>query len=193
MKVNGHGQSTVISIAEKNLIFSHLEIPYRVICELAWYTSERPGAIIQLKQKEVYVHHNTPYESITYKAITRKQAAGKKAKTRQVMVHPNLKQILQAYPLPQSVWMFPSPTNFLKHITYQALDYQFRKALKKVKLHRKGISLYSLRRSSITLMAQAGIPLRELKQITGHQSIESLAFYIESDPELERRAILSLG
>lgn len=44
-----------------------------------------------------------------------------------------------------------------------------------------GVSSHSLRRSALTAAHQAGLPLRAVAQISGHESLRSLQDYLDSD------------
>lgn len=192
MKNDRHGQSAIITVQQKNKIRQFLPPQTRLIFDLAWYTGERWGAIIQLKVTDVYQYNNTPLEAITFRAATRKKDTKGKAKTRQVPVHPVLKELLIAYPVPDTEYLFPSPVKPETYITFSAVDYAFRDAVGKAGLTAKGISTHSTRRTFITKLYEAGVSLYEIRRITGHQSFESLALYIEGNDRAISSAILNI-
>ena len=57
----------------------------------------------------------------------------------------------------------------------------------------EGVSTHSFRRTALTMMSNAGIPLRIIQEISGHRSLEELQKYLEIKPEQVRGAISSLS
>ncbi|MCA2710476.1 MAG: tyrosine-type recombinase/integrase [Microcystis sp. M015S2] len=53
----------------------------------------------------------------------------------------------------------------------------------------KGISTHSFRRTALTRMHAAGVPLRTIQKISGHSSLGALAFYLEVTDENIRDAV----
>ncbi|WP_419547184.1 tyrosine-type recombinase/integrase, partial [Microcystis sp.] len=53
----------------------------------------------------------------------------------------------------------------------------------------KGISTHSFRRTALTRMHLAGVPLRTIQRISGHSSLAALAFYLEVTDENVRDAV----
>lgn len=192
MKVNRRGQATILTPVDIVKIREALEHPYKLAWDIANYTGERWGSIVQLHQSDCFDDRGRPLEEITYRSETRKQAAGKKAETRQIPIHDNLRISLLTYPLPKSLWLFPSPVNPDDHIKFDTCDKYFRLALKKTKLTGLGYSLHSTRRTWITNLYRAGVNLRDLMKLSGHKSISSLMLYIEADPEKAKQAIALL-
>ncbi|MBW4549083.1 MAG: tyrosine-type recombinase/integrase [Symplocastrum torsivum CPER-KK1] len=62
-------------------------------------------------------------------------------------------------------------------MTRQAADKALRHAADYIGL--QGVSTHSFRRTGITKLHDAGIPLRTLQQRTGHASLANLALYVE--------------
>ncbi|MEP0820377.1 tyrosine-type recombinase/integrase [Trichocoleus desertorum GB2-A4] len=56
-----------------------------------------------------------------------------------------------------------------------------------------GVSTHSFRRTALTQMSSAGVPLRVIQEISGHRSLQALQRYLEvSELQLEG-AIASLS
>jgi integrase/recombinase XerD len=191
-KVNREGQSSVLSDYQISKIRSKLKGPYQLIWDIAIFTGERWGAIRALKVDDCYDPSGSVREYITFKWHTRKQSAGKKAKTRQLFIHPQLRLTLQDYSQPKDGYLFPSPDNPENPITGQSCDYALRKALKELKLESAGISTHSTRRTFITNLANKGSNLHDLKALTGHKDMESLMRYIDSNPDTQKSLVMSL-
>lgn len=55
------------------------------------------------------------------------------------------------------------------------------------------MSTHSFRRTTLTQMSNAGIPLRIIQEISGHCTLDELYKYLEVSPEKVRGAIASLS
>jgi integrase/recombinase XerD len=183
------GQSSLISAKDYQKICRALvSIRYKTIFQLGIYTGERWGAIIKLKVSDVYLdpYKRIPRSQITFHKSTRKATPDGLRSTRQIKVHPDLEQILRAYPLKaaeiDSDYLFVSQQTNLP-ITLRTADKYLREALTRCGLDEKGISSHGTRRTFITRLHQAGASIAEIKKITGHRSIRSLEQYIDVSEE----------
>jgi integrase/recombinase XerD len=50
-----------------------------------------------------------------------------------------------------------------------------------------------MRRTALTLMSNAGIPLRTIQEVSGHRNLEQLQQYLEVQPEQVRGAVSILS
>ncbi len=57
----------------------------------------------------------------------------------------------------------------------------------------EGASTHSCRRTALTLMSNAGIPLRVIQEVSGHRNLEQLQNYLEVEPSQVRGAIAALS
>ena len=57
----------------------------------------------------------------------------------------------------------------------------------------EGASTHSFRRTALTQMSNAGIPLRIIQEISGHSNLEQLQKYLEVKPDQVKGAIASLS
>lgn len=195
MKVNGWGQAAIISDVDYQKIRkSTRDKKYRLLLDIARYTGERWGALVQLSINDVYDDSSKPRSSITFRASTRKAAPGGKRTTRQVPIHPLLLELLEAYPTDKVVsgWLFPSRVDVRNHITLRAADLMFRAIVESVGLTHKGYSTHSTRRTFITRLWESGVDLHTIQLLTGHSDTKSLVRYIEADPERIKKAIALL-
>lgn len=201
MKNNRNGQAAVFTMAEYSKIRKNIRSQkYKLLFDLAWFTGERWGALIQLKVSDIYEANGTPRKIITFRARTRKAVGGKKKtqKTRQVPVHPTLHQAMLAYnPDSDSEWLFPSKKSFtegetIKHITLRYADLMFRTAVEKAGLGSRGFSTHSSRRSFATHLAQNGVSLRIIQKLMGYTDLRMLSLYIDVTDEDLSGAIATL-
>lgn len=54
-------------------------------------------------------------------------------------------------------------------------------------------STHSFRRTALTMMSSAGIPLRVIQEISGHNDLGTLQRYLEVSPEQKRKAVAVIG
>lgn len=188
MKQNRNGQATpLVQKTYEKISDAFVGPAYKLFLALAWYTGERPHAILNLKVADVYANpkKRKPRDTIIYPGCSRKNK-----KTREVPVHRNLSLALAAINEPPSEGLlFPSPYKPHKLLSYQALDKAFRLALKAVGLDGKGYSLYSARRGFITHLVGIGCDIKVIQRLTGHSSISVLMRYVEVSDEQVRSAI----
>ncbi len=174
MKNNRFGQAAILTNSDYSKIRKQINNQkFRVLFDLAYYTGERWGALVQVQIEDVW-DDDKLREEITFRANTRKG----KQDTRQIPIHPTLKEILQNYNS-QSEWLFPQKRNPLKHISLRAADYALRDAVAKAGLAAKGIATHSTRRTFITKLHQNGVSLETIRRITGHRNFQSLTRYVE--------------
>jgi integrase/recombinase XerD len=172
MKVNRHGQAAIFENSEWAKLRRSISDPkYLLLLSIAYYTGERWGAILQLRWSDIQDGE------ITFRAVTRKG----KQKTRQVPIHKTLKEFIAAYPGEKTGLVFPSPRKPNQPISFQAVSKFLQARLEEAGLI--GFSTHSTRRTFITKLYRAGCDLKTLQALTGHQSIQVLSRYIETDPE----------
>ena len=184
VKRNGHGQSAIISDIDYGKIRRALKAKKsKLLLDLARYTGERWGALIQLQTEDVFDESGKPRDYITFRASTRKAQPDGKRKTRQVPVHPHLKELLEGYSLSEPGYLFESPINPGQSITLRAADFMLRAAIYQAGLDHKGYSTHSTRRTFITTLYERGIDIHTIQRITGHSDLKSLIRYIDIAPE----------
>ncbi|MGL5083174.1 MAG: tyrosine-type recombinase/integrase [Microcoleaceae cyanobacterium] len=191
-KNRGHGKATILSNKDYEKIYDQLVTDQqRCIFSLLRYTGERISAVLQLEVSDAYQNpwECEPRDQITYRAITRKKSDGK-AITRQVPVNRAMRAELKNFQPPLTGFLFPSPLRPDASISRQSVDHWFRRACSSAGLGRQGISLHSPRRTLITKLAREGVPVAILKQVTGHQSTETLIkHYVDVDEKAVVRAM----
>lgn len=188
MKNNRSGQAAILANQDYFKIRREIVSPkYRVLLDLAWYTGERWGALVQLRIEDVYNSDGSPREYINFRAVTRKASPDGRRETRQVPIHSTLKESLMSYkPDLSCPWLFPGRTG---HICLRRADEILRAAVDKAGLGAKGISTHSTRRSFITKLHSNGTDLYTIKQITGHKDFKSLERYVEISADRIKGAI----
>lgn len=156
---------------------------YKIFLGIAWYTGERPGTILGMSVHHAYsdLSKRQPRDTVIYVSTNRKDKT-----TREVPTHRALKLMLSAYNPPETGFLFPSLYQNDRHLSRQAMDKAFRRALKKAGLENQGYSLYSARRGFITHLNRLGYDIKVIQRLTGHRSLSSLIRYIDvSDAQLK--------
>ncbi|MEG5048654.1 tyrosine-type recombinase/integrase [Microcoleus sp. B4-C1] len=187
MKIAGIGQATPLSQLTFNQISDKFTTDvYKLFLGISWYTGERPGTILKIDVNHIYqnVAKRQPRDSVIYPAANRKDR-----QTRELTIHRALKLMLAAYRPPESGLLFPSLYMADKHLSLQAVDKAFRRAVKKAGLENQGFSLYSARRGFITHLNEQGCSVKVIQKATGHKSISSLMRYIEVSDAQVKNAI----
>lgn len=195
MKVNGHGQSSIISPFDWQKMKRNCQSDkYKVMLYLLYLTGERIGAVLRLRVADCYDPKGNPRPEITYRRSNRKKSPDGQASTRQIPAHPELRGVLKGYwrevqGNQGEEFLFPSPFNPDQPISTRSADYWFRRLLEKCGLEGKGYSLHSFRRTFITRLHDRGISLKVIRKLTGHKSYKTLERYIEEDPQSQVKAL----
>lgn len=187
MKIDRNGQATPLTPQTYQQISNSLRgEKHRLFLGIAWYTGERPEAILSADVTHVYENpaQRQPRDTIIYPGINRKDK-----KTREVPTHWALKLMLAAYQPPISGFLFPSLYSKEQHLSRQAIDKAFRIAVEKAGLQHRGFSPYSARRGFITRLSENGLSVKTIQSLTGHKSLSSLVQYIDVSDEQRRNAI----
>lgn len=178
-KNNRHGQAAILDPEDWELLYSKglRSSKERAFFAIQRYTGARVAEVCQLLTRDV------SKREITFRKATTK---GKIA-TRQISIHKNLRKILKKYE-PGEKWFFPG--NEGNCLSPKTADRWLRLACDRVGL--KGVSTHSLRRTALTEMAAAGVPLRTIQEISGHNDLKALSRYLEVSDREKAAAIEAL-
>lgn len=135
-----------------------------MLLDIARYTGERWGAIVELQTLDVFDPNGSVLTHITFKAQTR-SPQGTEAKTRSIPIHPCLQESLLAYGAGTEKWLFPS-SNGTKHISVRATDLMLRSAIANANLIDKGYSTHSTRRTFVSRLWHNGVDVRTIQAST---------------------------
>ena len=191
MKTNRCGKAEILSDEWYRKIKDSLSSPRdRLIAAILFYTGERIGAVLQLNVLDVYAdpRRSVPAAQVTFPSGIRKGQRD----TRQVPIHPALREALQSYKPPTEGYLFPSPHDGEEHLSVSAFDKLLRSALRRAGLEDQGISSHSFRRTFITRLHDNHVSLKVIQSITKHRSFSCLAEYIEVKQETIQNAIALL-
>lgn len=189
VKIDRHGRAKVFSQAEIQLLFSQgLTLPRdRTLCAVMLYTACRVNEAVTLKTLDVFDSKG----KVRPELIIRKGNTKGKLATRTIPVLEDLKRFLEHYQPPsRQGFLFPGRHNH-GHLHPDSASWLLREACKRVGI--EGASTHSFRRTALTQMSNAGIPLRIIQEVSGHRNLEQLQRYLEVEPSQVRGAIAALS
>ena len=179
MKCDRNGQAKILTDSEITAIFSLFSERDRAIFAVCLYTGARISEAISLRTGDIAAGV----------IVIRKDNTKGKKRSRSIPISPRLEIILNDY-----IDSIASPNDFLfpgragdKPLTTAYADLVLREAC--LTLGIKGVSTHSFRRTALTRMHMAGVPLRTIQRISGHSSLAALAFYLEVSEENMREAV----
>lgn len=191
MKIERHGQAKILTQQEIQLLFNEgLQSDRdRVLFGVCLYTACRIAEACSLKVIDVF----TPANAVRAELVIRKGNSKGKLGTRTIPIIQELRLLLETYERPEHPYLFPSRhlNHRWKHTNPEAASHRFQEACALVGI--TGASTHSLRRSALTQMSNAGIPLRIIQEISGHRNLEQLQKYLEVRPDQVRGAISALS
>lgn len=176
-KRDRNGQANIWDDDDLNAVLEELSPSMRSLFSICRYTGCRVSEARQLHAGDVVGHY-----------LVFRKATTKGKRTRQVAMHPALSQILTEAPLPKTGYLFPGRGHH--PVSRQACDKALRQACDRLGL--AGFSTHSFRRTTLTRLSNAGVPLRVIQEISGHRSLQELQRYLEVRPEQIKGAIAHL-
>ena len=188
MKIKGNGQAKILNPAEIKALFTELQKVPRDECFFAimFFTGCRVSEARQLETGDINLVNNPATRNLGTITFRKGNTKGK-LKTRCVPIHPALIRHLEAYqPKRGKGLMFPGRISS-EPICRNTPDRILRGACKDLGII--GVSTHSFRRSALTTMHRAGVPLRVIQEISGISSLEVLQRYLEIDDEQVIEAI----
>lgn len=188
MKVNRHGRAKVLTQEEIQLVFTQglQNERDRTLFAVCLFTAARIHEACTLLTSDIYTHRGT----VRPRLIIRKANTKGKLSTRSIPVIDDLRRILtDYYPMVGSDYLFPGRSD--GHISEDSAARILRQACQQVGV--EGVSTHSFRRTALTQMSNAGIPLRVIQELSGHRNLEQLQRYLEVSDEQVLGAAASLS
>ncbi|MEG3838795.1 site-specific integrase [Microcoleus sp. herbarium14] len=192
MKIEGHGQAKILSQEEIELLFNDgLQTDRdRALFGVCLYTACRIAEACSLMVKDIYTNSGAVRSTINFRKANTKG----KLQTRTIPVIEDLRSLLTSWkPHAGQTYLFPGRhrCHHWKHLQSDSADRILREAFDRAGI--EGASTHSFRRTALTQMSNAGIPLRIIQEISGHSNLDQLQKYLEVKPDQVRGAIASLS
>jgi integrase/recombinase XerD len=191
-KIDRHGQAAILSPTEIELLFTDgLQADReRTLFGLCLYTAARIAEACSMLSEDVYSSTGKVRDFINI----RKAATKGKLATRTIPVIEDLRSLLIVWqPHAGQTYLFPGrhTSHHHRHITSDSAAVILREACKRVGI--EGASTHSFRRTALTQMSNAGIPLRVIQQVSGHRTLTELQKYLEVSDAQVRGAVSALS
>jgi integrase/recombinase XerD len=181
------GQAKILSLDEIKNVFKILKSDRdRALFALGIYSGLRIGEIITLERKQLFTKDDGVRNLLKVVRLKRKNTVYS-----EIPIHPKLRDRLVAYQKSfkeqRSKWLFPSEDSAAGHLERVRAHYILRAAFDTLRL--QDASTHSMRRTCLTNMSRAGVPLRTIQEISGHASLGQLQEYLAVDPADKHKAI----
>ena len=191
MKIERHGRAKVLSPSEIKLLFSQgftIDPPRdRALFAVCLYTACRINECVTLRTLDVFDRKLRVRDEV----LIRKANTKGKLATRAIPVIEELRVVLKRY-RPQAPGGYLFPGRFPNtHLHRDSASLILRQACRRLDLD--GVSTHSFRRTALTQMSNAGIPLRVIQEISGHRTLDELYKYLEVGRDQVKGAVSSLS
>lgn len=191
MKIDRHGRAKILTTDEIQLLFNEgftlNPNRDRTLFAVCLYTACRINECVTLNIQDVFDSRKRVRPAI----MIRKGNTKGKLATRSIPVLEDLKIRLNQFKPPSTRgYLFPG-RHSKGHLNPDSASWILREACRKVGI--EGVSTHSFRRTALTQMSNAGIPLRVIQEISGHRTLDELYKYLEVKPEQVLGAIASLS
>lgn len=189
MKVDRNGKARALTAAELDQLIAAAPSPrYLTLWTLQRHTAARIGEALALRWGDINGK------------VTFRRATTKTRTTRQAVVRPALREVLDSYraaweaehghPPARDEALFPAKGSTHSPMTRQAADKALRAACASLGL--EGTTTHSFRRSLAQAAVRNGVPLSTVQAMTGHKSLGSLGEYLQASDEEISEALASV-
>ena len=191
MKVNRYGRAAILSASQITLLFNEgfTKPRDRALFGVCLYAAARINEACTLLRGDVI-----GIKGVRDILVIRSYNTKGKAETREIQVHPQLKEYLAEHHkcdrFSTRPHLFPG-RHGRGHINKTSADKILRDTCKKLEL--EGISTHSFRRTALTRMSDAGVPLRHIQAISGHKTLAALERYLGVTEAQKETAISTLN
>ena len=190
MKVNRYGKAETLTSEQISLLFTQAFVKPRdrALFGICLYTACRINEACTLLRGDVI-----GIKGVRSKLVIRSYNTKGKQDTREIQVHPRLMEFLTEYSQElkgSNPYLFPG-RHGLGHIHKASADRILREACNCVGI--EGVSTHSFRRTALTWMSDAGVPLRHIQSISGHRTLAALERYLGVTDQQKQNAISTLN
>ena len=190
MKTNRFGRASILDSDQISLLFNEgFKSPRdRALFGVCLYAAARINEACTLITGDVL-----GLKGVRSKLVIRSHNTKGKRDTREIDVHRRLKCFLEEYQAdgfnPKSPYLFPGRWG-RGHIHKGSADLILREVCRRLEI--EGVSTHSFRRTALTQMSDAGVPLRHIQAISGHRTLGALERYLGVTEKQKQSAIATL-
>ncbi len=190
MKVNRYGRAAILSGTQITLLFNEgfTKPRDRALFGVCLYAAARINEVCTLLRGDVI-----GIKGVREVLVIRSYNTKGKQETREIQVHPQLREYLEQHHKSDRwhtrPYLFPG-RHGRGHINKTSADKILRDVCRRLEL--EGISTHSFRRTALTRMSDAGIPLRHIQAISGHKTLSALERYLGVTERQKESAIATL-
>ncbi len=190
MKVNRYGRAAILTPTQISLLFTEGFVKPRdkALFGVCLYAAARINEACTLLRGDVI-----GFKGVRSVLVIRSYNTKGKQETREIQIHPKLKEYIEEHHR-IDLWhtrphLFPG-RHGKNHIRKVSADAILREACYKLEI--EGVSTHSFRRTALTRMSDAGVPLRHIQAISGHKTLASLERYLGVTEQQKETAISTL-
>lgn len=190
MKVNKFGRAKILTADEITLLFNEgfTKARDRALFGVCLYAAARINEACTLLRGDVI-----GIRGVRDILVIRSHNTKGKQSTREIQVHPQLKEYLEEHhksdPWHTRPHLFPG-RHGRGSIHKASADKILRDACYRLEI--EGVSTHSFRRTALTRMSDAGVPLRHIQAISGHKTLSALERYLGVTEQQKQSAIATL-
>lgn len=190
MKVNRFGRAEILTSEQLSLLFTEgfTKPRDKALFGVCLYGAMRINEACTLLTGDVI-----GIKGVRDKLVIRSHNTKGGRDTREIDIHPRLKLYLSEYLESgfdrKKPYLFPGRWG-RGHIKKGSADEILRKIC--LRLEFEGVSTHSFRRTALTQMSDAGVPLRHIQAISGHRTLSALERYLGVTEQQKYSAIATL-
>ena len=189
MKINRHGKAKILTQEEIQQLFNegfHSDRD-RALFGVCLYTACRINEACTLNTLDVYDKKMRVRSEIIFR---RHNTKGKLAARAVPVIEELSGLLLKIKPSRRDGFLFPG-RHGRGHINPESASRILRETCESIGF--EGVSTHSFRRTALTQMSNAGIPLRIIQEVSGHRNLEELQKYLEVMPSQVLGAVSALS
>ena len=181
-KINGKGQAKILSHEEAQAILESEEMSLvsQGVLAVCLFTGSRVSEATQLKRSDIQAHW------IRFRAETTKTGYERVVP----LANELAEKLLFCLDFKPESYLFTGRYPW-KCITTRTVMNHLNAECQRLGI--QGVSTHSFRRTALTRMHKAGVPLAAIQRISGHKTLSSLQRYLEVSDEDLLKAIFSIG
>ena len=189
MKVHKFGRAEILTPTQITLLFNEgfTKARDRALFGVCLYAAARINEACTLLRGDVI-----GVKGVREVLVIRSYNTKGKQSTREIQVHPQLKEYLEVYQqqdiYADRPYLFPG-RHGRGSIHKASADRILRQVCQKLEI--EGVSTHSFRRTALTKMSDAGVPLRHIQAISGHRTLAALERYL-GVTELQKENAISM-